>query len=278
MITARALGIYLYLYSTGANIASESLSKVFKEGERAIGTALKELRGLGMIETKTVRIGGRIMTTSRLVEPDYWTAETAVLLRQSLQNSRLILIANSINKLTESTNEVREGYKNVIKIGAEGMSDHFPDYEDLENYKAKVRASRQKQYEAEKQEKAEQRMLARDPKNRAGWTITDSAFEFAYRVHNLFHVKPWRVGTSNFIGAFDKFRKSYGTDGEVEYVLMDMFFSSIADDTSLNDAEKLWRMFIKRAPSMVEEARMRLVTDDDIVNAKANAEDSWKGL
>lgn len=278
MITARALGLYLYLYSTGANIASESLARVFKEGERAIGTALKELRSLGMIQTTRVRVGGRIMTTSVLVDPDYWTAETAVLLKQSLQNSRLILIADSINKLTEYTDEVREIYPNVIKIGAEGVSDTFPDYEDLENYKAKARKERQKEYEEERSATAAKRMVARDPLKKDTWSVTDSAFEFADRVHNMFHVKPWRVGNSRFIMALGTFRKSHDTNGEEECVLMDMFFSSISDDKTLNDAEKLWRMFIKRAPSMIEEARMRLVSDDDIVAAKENAESTWKGL
>lgn len=278
MITARALGIYMYLYSTGANIASESLSRVFKEGERAIGTALKELRDLGMIETKRVRIGGRIMTTSVLVEPDYWTAETAVLLKQSLQNSRLILIANSINKLTEYTNGVREEYKNKMEIGAEGMTDHFPDYDDLENYKQRAKKKKQEEYEAERKSNMDKRMTVRDPLNKAAWTPTDTTYEFAYRVHNMFHVKPWQVGNSRFRMALATFRKTYDTDGEIECVLMDMFFSSIAEDKSLNDPEKIWRMFIKKAPSMVQEARMRLVTDDDIVTAKVNAESTWKGL
>lgn len=278
MITARALGIYLYLYSTGANIASESLARVFKEGERAVGTALKELRDLGMIKTEKVRIGGRIMTTSTIVDPEYWTAETAVLLKQSLQNSRLILIANSINKLTEYTDEVREVYPNVIKIGAEGMHDTFPDYDDLENYRAKVRKQKQAEYEEARGAAASKRMAARDPLNKAAWSPTDSTYEFAHRVHNLFHVKPWQVGNSRFRMALATFRKTYNTDGEIECILMDMFFSSISDDKSLTDPEKIWRMFIKRAPSMVEEARMRLVSDDDIVTAKVNAENSWKGL
>ena len=48
-----------------------------------MATALKELRHLGLLETKKVHIQGKIKTVSNVVEPDYWTSETEVLLQRS---------------------------------------------------------------------------------------------------------------------------------------------------------------------------------------------------
>ena len=83
MISARAFAIYLYLLNVEPTISARAISKNFKEGRDAIAEALRELRRLGLLETKKVSIQGRIMTVSNVVEVHYWPPETRLLLQQS---------------------------------------------------------------------------------------------------------------------------------------------------------------------------------------------------
>ena len=83
MISTRAFAIYLYLLHVEPTISARALSRDFKEGRDAIAAALRELRRIGLLETKKVNIQGRIMTISKVVEAYYWTPETRLLLQQS---------------------------------------------------------------------------------------------------------------------------------------------------------------------------------------------------
>ena len=83
MISTRAFFIYFYFLHIGTTLSANQLSKSVAEGRDAILTAFKELRHLGLLETKKVHIQGKIMTISNIVEPDYWRPETRLLLQQS---------------------------------------------------------------------------------------------------------------------------------------------------------------------------------------------------
>jgi hypothetical protein len=158
------------------------------------------------------------------------------------------------------------------------MSDAFPDYEDMDNYRRKMREKKQAEYNEERTKVMAQRMKVRDQNNKADWSPTDSAMEFASRVHNMWHIKPWRVTQSRFIFALANFRKAHETNGEIECLMMDAFFASIEHDTELDDAEKMWRMFIKRAPGMVADAKRKVYLPDTMVNAQAEADKSWEDI
>ena len=109
MISTRAFAIYLYLLHVEPTISARALSRDFKEGRDAIATALKELRRMGLLETKKVNIQGRIMTISKVVEAYYWTPETRLLLQQSPLYS--LLSTNSLysKKQTEYLGEPENG-------------------------------------------------------------------------------------------------------------------------------------------------------------------------
>ena len=116
MISASAFGLYLYILSARPSISAKNLSKTFNEGRDAIATLLRELRELGLIQTKKVHINGRIMTISNVVEPDYWSPETRLLLQQCQPNSQLAntlysLITNCINSFANCRTEVRQREK-----------------------------------------------------------------------------------------------------------------------------------------------------------------------
>lgn len=109
MISTRAFALYLYLLFADPEISARRLSKVFKEGRDAMATALKELREAGLLETKKVHVNGRIMTISHVVEPDYWTAETAVL----LQHTPLYSLLSTNSLYSKKQERVADEIRNI---------------------------------------------------------------------------------------------------------------------------------------------------------------------
>jgi hypothetical protein len=109
VISTRAFFIYVYFLHIGTTLSANQLSKSVAEGRDAILTAFRELRHLGLLETKKVHIQGKIMTISNVVEPDYWRPETRLLLQQSPLYS--LLSTNSLysKKQTEYLGEPENG-------------------------------------------------------------------------------------------------------------------------------------------------------------------------
>ena len=109
MISLRASFVYVYFLHIGATLSANELSKLVTDGRDAMATALKELRHLGLLETKRVHIQGKIKTVSNVVEPDYWTPETRLLLQQSHLYSLLSTNGLYSKKQTEYLGEPENG-------------------------------------------------------------------------------------------------------------------------------------------------------------------------
>jgi biotin operon repressor len=276
VLSARSTGIYMYLLLARPQISAESLSGVFSEGEAAIATCLRELREAGLIITRKEHINGHIMTVSCVVEPDSWTPETAVLIKHTPLNS--LLSTNSLfsKKQTEYIGGPDETYQEYdLKIGA--SVDDFPasyDPEDIEKARQRAREAKYREKEEAKSKKNEIRMQKRsgDPAN---WSITDTAFEFANRMHELWHVKPWAVTTSRFRIALAKAQSEHGTNGTLEKMMIDLYFQQIKHDTAINDPEHIWKRFIQQFAGLKIQAERLMVTPEDIETEKVKAEKSW---
>lgn len=289
MITARALGLLLHLASNGLQGGVKSLSEVFTEGRDALYSALNELKRAGLVKTTRQVVGTRYCTVTEVTDEGFNFLEsrmcnfleTRILFQQSPHNSQLT--SNSIlsRKLYKSTEQVREEYPNTLTIGAESVSflgQMDMDWEDINEQRRKDKEQKRKEYAETKAKVAETKYQHRMNKQLKDWTASDMTFEFARRVQDMWHMPPWRVGNSRFAFAFADFQKKYDTTPEIELKLIDMFFGKYAHETSLNDPEKLWRMFIYQAPSMIEEARRSIVTPDDIINEEIESEASWEGI
>ena len=276
MVSFRSVGIYMYLLTTRPQISAESLSKVCSEGEKAIGSCLRELRNAGLIVTKKEHINGHIMTISHVVEPDSWTAETAVLIQHTPLYS--LLSTNSLysKKQTEYIGGPDETYQEYdLKIGA--SVDDFPasyDPEDIEKARQRAREAKYREKEEAKEQKNAVRMQKRsgDPAN---WSITDTAFEFANRMHELWHVKPWAVTTSRFRIALAKAQSEHGTNGTLEKIMIDLYFQQIKHDKSIDDPEHIWKRFIQQFAGLKIQAERLMVTPEDIETEKVKSEKSW---
>jgi hypothetical protein len=282
VITARAIGVLEELVISSSVGGAKALSHILGEGRDAIQSAINELRDLGYLETVKNRLAnGAVVSTIQVTEAGYQFLVSRSHILLSQLNSYLILDTNSINKQIKSTEQVREDYTKVvdIKIGASIMDDDvFPDYDNLEEYRAKMMAKKKAEYTAAKEAQKAQQYVTRINRPKSAWSPSDSAFEFGYRVGQLWHIPEWRVGNSRFAFALAEFRKKYDTDGELECALMDLFFESVKHETSIKDGEVLWRMFIKRAPSMVEQARASLYSVDVMETQKEVEDMYWKGF
>jgi hypothetical protein len=285
VLSARSTGLYLYLLAARPQITAEGLSEAFSEGEKAIGTCLRELRDFGLIETKKVHINGRIMTISHVVEPEYWTAEMAVLLQHTPLYS--LLRTNSLYSYKQErvADGVREQYIQVdLKTGGE-MS--FPEYddspvpydpEDKKEFVYKNRERRQKAYDVFKAEEFSAKVKAKEETPPEHWNPEQAAADFVKRCNDLWHVKPWVMDRSRFRIALSKARKTYGTTGDLEVKMMDLYFSQIKDRTEINEPEHIWKRFITQFGNLQTEARRLMITPDDMVTETIKAEKSLEWL
>lgn len=280
MITPRALGVYVYLSLTGAPISAESLSRIFPGGRKMYLTTLRELRGLGLIETKRGVINGKYVTYSELTDINYGSPEKELLYKHPQLNSLLNLIANLADKQTESTRGASETYPNMVEIGKDmtflGQMDNDPD--EIAELRRKERERKHKEKVEYKEKQYQARMQKRDPNNASAWSVTDSAFHFADAVHSLWHVQPWQVTRGRFIYALGDKRKEYGTDGEVEKTMIELYISSIRHEKSLNDPEIIWKRFITQFGSLLIEAQRIMVTPEDIAAAKEKSKKTFEWM
>ena len=262
MITARALGVYVYLRSTGASISADNLAATFPEGRKAFLTVLKELRDLGYITTSRQLVNGRYVTQSYL----NGSPEKELLLQQNMLNSKLNIIANSFISKPNSERSSRE----------EAL-EYYENEEERLEAKQKFEARKQEEKLEAHEVRRQDRMVKRERKNSKLWSSTDSAFEFAEQMHNIFHIAPWQVTRSRFRYALDNKRKEYGTDGEIEVIMMELYFSKIKHDTKLNDPEKVWKFFIVQFHMLLEEAKRAMVTSEDVkaTNEKYSHTADW---
>lgn len=263
MITARALGVYVYLQATGAHISADSLSRTFPEGRKVFLSALKELRDIGLIETKRAVINGKYVTYSQLTDG---SPETELLSQQSQLNSYKSLIAYSYISKPNSERSSRE-------VNVEYFESEDERLEAQRKWREKKHAEKMEAHESRRQDK----MLRRNPANASGWSPTDSSFEFAEQMHNLWHIQPWQVTRSRFRYALADKRKEYNTDGALELQMMALFFSQIKHDTKLNDPEIVWKKFILQFHNLLTEVQRSMVTPEkmEAIKEKSTRSLDW---
>jgi CRISPR/Cas system CSM-associated protein Csm2 small subunit len=146
-----------------------------------------------------------------------------------------------------------------------------------ERRKDQVRKHKEK-IEMKEKRHEEQRMQRRNPNNTSAWSPTDIGFEFAERVFNLMHIKPWQVTRSRFIYALADKRKEYGTTGDIEKVMIDLYFMQINHNKSITDPEIVWKRFILQFGNLLVEAKRTMVTPDEIETIKEESQSGREWL
>ena len=274
MISLRALGLYMYLRSTGSRINSETISETTLEGRDAIRVALKELREVGLIKTYKERIGGRIMTVNLITDQEYWRPEIRPLILRILGNSNNYVINNFLISNANIPAEPGEKEK-FLKVNLEGVTvTDFPAAYDPEDIDEARRTASKAKYDQKQEQKSQRfdRQMQRRSADPSKWSVTDSAYEFASQMFDLFHVIPWHIGESRFRIALANARSLYGTTGYHENMMYEKFFKQISHNKKINDPEIIWKMFIKQFGSLLAEINLSDVTPERVEAATVQSE------
>lgn len=272
MISARALGVLLEASTGEVNLSAESISKRFTEGRDAIRAALEELRNAGFVQTRRERINGRWVTFSQVTEAGFRCLKTRLLIPMELQNSNNTVILHSLKNITNPPTE--SAGENMPYEFFEKNSSMDDDERLAERRRA--RDAQKAAYAEARAKTANKRFTHRQSIPKADWTCTDVAFEFADRVQEHWHIKPWAVTKSRFVQALGTARKQHDTNGEMEFEAINRFFDSISIN-QYDDAEVLWKMFIKRFPMFIGQIRNvalpdEEVSDDDLIRSAKTIE------
>lgn len=291
MITARALGVLMEIASKELYGGAKALSEVFVEGRDACQKSLNELKAAGLTRTTKQKYSNGAYRSIIEITPAGWDLlETRI--SEVLKTRTLCIQTESYSRL--STNSLyadkQERVPDVVgeetfikvdlKAGGEmtflGQMDNDPD--DVQERLQKDRARRTAEYQEAKLKKHEDSVNSLQSQSPALWSADKSSTEFVRRLEDMWHVKPWTVAKSRFKIAFANARKAHGTDGELELLMMDRYFSQLAHETHINDPEHIWKRFVSQFGSLAIDCRRASVTDEDLETAKVSAEKSWEGI
>ena len=291
MITARALGVLMEIASKELYGGARALSEVFVEGRDACQKSLNELKAAGLTRTTKQKYSNGAYRSIIEITPAGWDVlETRI--SEVLKTRSLCIQTESYSRL--STNSLyadkQERVPDVVgeetfvkvdfKAGGEmtflGQMDNDPD--EVQERIQKDRARRASEYQEAKLKKHQDSVTSLQSQSPALWSADKSSTEFVRRLEDMWHVKPWTVAKSRFKIAFANARKTHGTDGELELLMMDRYFSQLAHETHINDPEHIWKRFISQFGSLAIDCRRANVTDEDLETAKVSAEKSWEGI
>ena len=291
MITARALGVLMEIASKELYGGAKALSEVFVEGRDACQKSLNELKAAGLTRTTKQKYSNGAYRSIIEITPAGWDVlETRI--SEVLKTRSLCIQSQSYSRL--STNSLyadkQERVPDVVgeetfvkvdfKAGGEmtflGQMDNDPD--EVQERIQKDRARRVSEYQEAKLKKHQDSVTSLQSQSPALWSADKSSTEFVRRLEDMWHVKPWTVAKSRFKIAFANARKTHGTDGELELLMMDRYFSQLAHETHINDPEHIWKRFISQFGSLAIDCRRANVTDEDLETAKVSAEKSWEGI
>lgn len=290
MITARAIGILMEIASKELYGGANALSEVFKEGRDACQKALNELKESGLTRTTKQKYSNGAYRSIIEVTPAGWdlleTRISEVLKTRSLcmpseSYSRISTISLYANKQERIIDEVDENEKYILKYLYGGqMSDYPAAYEpdDIDDLRAKYERKKSEDHRQLKQDRHDAVVAESANQDPFLWSTEKSSTEFVKRVGGLWGVKPWDVSKTRFKIAFSKSRKSHGTTGDLEMLMMDRYFSQLEHESQINDPEHIWKRFISQFGSLAIECRRASVSNEDLEVAKVNAAKSWEGI
>lgn len=291
-LSMKALGALVFAMANEVSPTVRGLEKHLPDGHTAIRAALKELEVHGFIERKNTKINDRFVRESVVTEAGVaflagygfqtlkkWgdATETVPLSQLSVLNNNIHIEAKLVKKYTRDASGAPES----VLLGEDGMGYEFfektssSEYDDHLAERKKAAEQKQRDYEAAKRQRHEKRVvLHRDNVDPINWTSSDIGYEFADRLSDKWNIKPWQLTQTRFIPALSEMRKRLGTDGQIDLLMLDMFFESV-DFQKYDDPQLLWKMFIKRASELAPQAIRLVRTPDQLAEAQVAADKSW---
>jgi hypothetical protein len=228
---------------------------------------LRELRSSGMVKAKKSRhIGTVLELTTKALE--------LTNLASSVSSATAVQLVSAISNSYTARTTIKATNKFLDEVEGKEKEMGYPYFESTSSSddefireRQKHEAKKKAEYAEAREKKAEKRKDNHrskiDPIN---WTCKDVAFEFADRLADLWSIAPFSVVQSRFVPALSSFRKQQDTNGAIELEMIEMFFSSLEAE-KYTDGNHLWRAFLHKATNMVQTARERIVTPEQIETA-----------
>lgn len=240
MLSARALGILVFIATRETNISADSLQTHFKEGRDAVSNALKELRVEQLIKTKRGKVGSYFYTQTSITDQgtEYLETHLRIKVQHKIINVPVIEFVNT---------EVR------VKRGAKKLNSELNI--GLDPNSVEYRKKTMEIFEDSQVIKNQKRIKHRSLKAKEDWTPSDSGYEFEQKISNIWSIPPWSVTESRFIPALASARRKHRTDGQIESDMMDLY---LIDDGWLKHqtGDHLWKGFIRRFSDLAQTAKL----------------------
>lgn len=226
---------------------------------------LKELRDANLVKM-TKYVGGgttlKVVASDSTVVAESGNSYIAVQLVSSISNS---YTARTTNIATNKFLDRVEGKE--IEMGWDFFEGSSSSDDDTLREREKHMVQKKADYAEAREKKAQQRKdLHRSHVDSIHWTCKDVAYEFADRMANIWSIKPFSVTQSRFVQALSGFRKQHDTNGALEMEIVDMFFSTLQAE-KYTDGNHLWRAFMYKAPLLLQSAKERVLSVEDIETA-----------
>jgi hypothetical protein len=239
-LSAKALGILVYIAMTDLNISSSSLSQDLKDGPDSIASGLRELRDAGYLELQRNKQANGLITTSTKVTESGYRFLNELFLRFDPGS------AHGIGLLwSQSEGYTSGGLAHLIpRPITTDVTSVEPNHSQVLN-QAQSRQSKQESYNAKQKAirvRAYERRFGVPEKD---WTPSDIAYEFGDRIGRLWNIPPWRVTKTRFTPILADFRLKHETNGEIECLMMDRFFETESIDGN-TDGNFLMNRFFYR--------------------------------
>lgn len=284
LLSAKALGLLFYITSTDNRISAENLAKIFGEGEKAIGSGLKELRNHGLTELKYESIAGRPIKFT-VVTQKGWEAIADFIRMPSPSspyvfessrnpqnggidtvNEQLSKLILNIYKYKPNTFREEGGLKdsqvNTKESHETSCTKCFGEATPLEQ-RLETERTKQAAFDAKKQEKHRVAMQKREGRPKSTWSISDVCMEIAERASNIWSLPPWRLSESRLVVAFTQVRRKWGTNGEIEIQALD-FFLKRSDTREFPSVDALWQSFIYQFPEILPKVKAMYPSSEDL--------------
>lgn len=267
-VSAKALGLFLYIICSDSNISAANISKTLKEGETAIATGLQELRSLGWLKLKTLRSKeGTFMKSTSVTNEGYQFISKALAQIEPFNSHFLNLFYDSNNTHASDIGKFiprpsGETYSVIDASGYNGLSNEELWIKALETEKEKQEAMNKikierEEWQAKEHNKRKAQFKARSLKpDKRTWTPTDISFEFGDRVNEIWKIPPWRVTQTRFRMILADMRRRHDTNGLIECAMIDAFFER-RENLALQDGDHIMMRFFYLFRSLLKTVRER---------------------
>ena len=297
-LSAKALGILFYITSTETRISAENLASIFGEGEKAIGTGLKELRDRGLTELRYERIEGKPIKFTVVTKLGWETIADFLRMpspsspyvfqtSRNPQNGGIDTVNEQLSKLILNIykykpNTFREE-ETVIRSEVNTRESHESTYpnciREISPLEQRLQNERVKQatYDERQSIKHRAAIEKRQGRPHATWSISDVCMEIADRAASIWSLPPWRLSSSRLIAAFTQLRRKWGTNGEIEMHAFDFFMKRI-NTNEYSSVDALWQSFVYQFPEILPKVRAIFPSAEELAAREASREISNRKL